>query len=650
MSMPTTYPGVYIKEFTPGAPIQGVGTSTAAFLGPCNSGVPNAPTMLTSWDAFKRSFGDQPVDHFYLWYAVRGYFENGGTVCYVVRVSNATYDSLVLEDRAAPPQPTVLVRARELGPSSPQLNVAVSDDHAVSGTLFHPSATASTAAQTTITLPAPDVAAQFRPGDTLTWNGIQPVDTPVVATVDGPLVRLMSPLSTTYSNVTVRLADLAPGDTSFRMQVAANAAMPAAGRVVTITQGTTTATGVVGAVVIERISPTLTTYRVTLRGPLGTSFPLSTAATVQSSEFTLTVTQTGVPAQVYGGLGMDPEHPRYFPRVVNSSTGPVEAYPVEPPNTTAPPTNMPAVIAATALAGGTADAPANLQATDYTDAVQRLAPLRDVNQVLVPDRTDLQVQLAVIDHCVLLQDRFAVLDSRRGADPFGTAGVEGQIGAVKETKGYGALYYPWLLVPAVKGPDPILVPPSGHVAGIFARTDTHRGVHKAPAGNEAGVSGALGVERTLTDIDQGVLNLAGVNVVRVFSPGARPVMWGARTTATGIDSNWQYVNIRRLFIFLEQSLEEGLRWVVFEPNNPGLWLKIKRTATEFLTRAWRSGALFGGTAEEAFYVRIDDALNPFSEQALGRLNIEIGVRPSYPAEFVIVNIGIWPGGSEISEG
>ena len=125
------------------------------------------------------------------------------------------------------------------------------------------------------------------------------------------------------------------------------------------------------------------------------------------------------------------------------------------------------------------------------------------------------------------------------------------------------------------------------------------------------------------------------------------MLWGARTTAT--DRNWQYVNVRRLFLYLEESIQEGIRWAVFEPNNLQLWQKLKRTITEFLARVWRDGGLFGATQEEAFYVRIDETLNPFSEQALGRLNIEIGVRPAYPAEFIIVRIGIWPGGSEATE-
>ncbi len=193
--------------------------------------------------------------------------------------------------------------------------------------------------------------------------------------------------------------------------------------------------------------------------------------------------------------------------------------------------------------------------------------------------------------------------------------------------------------------DPVLVPPSGHICGIIARSDNSRGVHKAPA-NEI-VNGALGVERSMSNIDQGQINLQGINVVRVFGKSGRAILWGARTTAT--DTNWQYVNIRRLFLYVEESIQEGIAWAIFEPNNLQLWQKLKRTLNEFLERVWRDGGLFGATREEAWYVKIDETINPFSEQALGRLHIEIGLRPTYPAEFIVVRIGIWPGGSEVTE-
>ena len=182
--------------------------------------------------------------------------------------------------------------------------------------------------------------------------------------------------------------------------------------------------------------------------------------------------------------------------------------------------------------------------------------------------------------------------------------------------GFASLYYPWLQVTSEAGDSTIYVPPSGHVAGIFARIDNQRGVHKAPAGNEALVNGSLGVERSMTEVDHGQLNIQGINVIRVFK-GRWPsgALGGAQPPS--VDTNWHYVNIRRLFLFLEKSIQEGIRWAVFEPNNLQLWQKLKRTITEFLTRVWRDGALFGATPEEAFYVRIDEALNPASETSPG---------------------------------
>jgi len=191
-----------------------------------------------------------------------------------------------------------------------------------------------------------------------------------------------------------------------------------------------------------------------------------------------------------------------------------------------------------------------------------------------------------------------------------------------------------------------LWPPSGHLTGVYARTDATRGVHKAPANTT--LRGALGIETALSDAEQGPLNLMGLNVLRVFPGQSQPVVWGARTTAGDLDRNWQYVNIRRLFIYTEQSIERGIRWAVFEPNDLALWQKLKRSIGDFLTALWGDGALFGAKATDAFYVRIDEELNPPSTRALGRLYIEVGMVPTYPAEFIVLRIGIWNGGSEVT--
>jgi hypothetical protein len=186
------------------------------------------------------------------------------------------------------------------------------------------------------------------------------------------------------------------------------------------------------------------------------------------------------------------------------------------------------------------------------------------------------------------------------------------------------------------------------MAGVYARTDEERGVHKAPA--NVGVRDVFGLERVLSDGQHGPLNLAGINVLRIFPGTAQVVVWGARTTVDPNITDWIYVNVRRLMLFIEESIEEGIRFAVFEPNNLALWQKLKRTITDFLTRVWRDGALFGAKPEQAFFVRIDEKLNPPSTRAIGRLYIEISVAPVRPAEFIIVRIGLWDGGSEVSEG
>ena len=152
----------------------------------------------------------------------------------------------------------------------------------------------------------------------------------------------------------------------------------------------------------------------------------------------------------------------------------------------------------------------------------------------------------------------------------------------------------------------------------------------------------------MSDSEHGLLNLQGINIIRVFREGGRPYVYGARTTAT--DLNWNYVNVRRLFLFLEKSIQDGIRWAVFEPNNKALWSKLKQTISSFLLTQWQAGALFGDAPANAYYVRIDDALNSFEDQRQGKLTLEIGIRPTYPAEFIVVRIGIWDGGATVSEG
>jgi hypothetical protein len=198
---------------------------------------------------------------------------------------------------------------------------------------------------------------------------------------------------------------------------------------------------------------------------------------------------------------------------------------------------------------------------------------------------------------------------------------------------YAAFYYPWIRVFDPNSGARKFVPPGGHMAGIYARTDIERGVFKAPA-NEI-VRGALELEFEVTDGGQAVLNPRGVNAIRAF-PGRGRRIWGARTVSD--NTLWKYISVRRLFIFLEASIFRGTQWVVFEPNNERLWGRVKQTITEFLRTQWRLGALFGATEEEAFFVKVDRSTMTDDDINNGRLIVLIGVAPVRPAEFVIFRI------------
>ncbi|WP_318258795.1 phage tail sheath family protein [Geobacter anodireducens] len=242
---------------------------------------------------------------------------------------------------------------------------------------------------------------------------------------------------------------------------------------------------------------------------------------------------------------------------------------------------------------------------------------------------------SLITHCENLKDRFAIIDAAQGSTVSNLSPRD-----TNETK-YGAFYYPWLKVIDPEAGVQRLVPPGGHVAGIYARSDTERGVHKAPANEK--VNGAVDLEFPITKGEQDVLNPRGVNVIRAF-PGRGIRVWGARTLSS--DPLWKYVNVRRLFIFLEESIDEGTQWVVFEPNDIPLWARVRQTIVQFLTGVWRTGALAGATPEEAFFVKCDRTTMTQDDIDNGRLICVIGVAPVKPAEFVIFRIAQWTAGAK----
>lgn len=252
----------------------------------------------------------------------------------------------------------------------------------------------------------------------------------------------------------------------------------------------------------------------------------------------------------------------------------------------------------------------------------------EISLVAAPGQSSPAVQEALLSHCEQMKQRFAVLDCPEDIGPGGLP----QLARARDSK-HGATYFPWVQVADPKK-GTVWVPPSGHVAGLFARSDSERGVHKAPA-NEV-LRGVLSLRHSLSRSEQDLLNPRGINCIRDM--GDRGIrVWGARTLSS--DPAWRYVNVRRLLMMIEQSIEQGTQWVVFEPNDEGLWKRVCRNVSAFLLRVHTSGALAGSTPEEAFYVKCDAETNPQEVIDAGQMVCEVGVAPVKPAEFVIFRIG-----------
>jgi uncharacterized protein len=331
------------------------------------------------------------------------------------------------------------------------------------------------------------------------------------------------------------------------------------------------------------------------------------------------------------------------------------------------PIDMPAEVEARPATGTVtlvvppADPPREIAATDYVgQSADRtgfggLEEVDEVTMVCVPDAMAAYqygiiddeglkaIQLGLIAHCEAMGDRMAIVDPPPNLSPQ-------QISDWRNDKAgydskFATLYWPWVKVFDPTSGKGVFVPPSGHMAGVWARSDGSRGVHKAPA-NEV-VRGALTLETQITKPEHDLLNPDGINCIRAFS-GRGIRVWGARTLSS-TDKSWQYINVRRLFNYIEESILEGTDWVVFEPNDQDLWARIRRTITAFLLNVWRDGALFGATPEEAFYVKCDAETNPPEAVDAGIVACEIGIAPVKPAEFVVFRISQYSGGADVSE-
>jgi len=617
-------PGVYVEETSFRAKsIEGVATSTAGFVGQARFGpIEGLPALVTGFEEFQRLFGDAenlllggiPTAN-HLAHAVRLFFENGGKRVYVGRVFRPAPGGSVTGSRAASPagpDPKAIsvlgadrfIRARFPGVAG---NLVVTAQAIRSGNLLIGTAPDRTASG----LRLGDVVEAVTGGGAVKDRKVEAVGANAVSGANFYGVTFDSAGRPVLTNSTGTLDLQAAGVTAVQkitldIAIGPNKDGSTGGRLDLIQRLSThpDSDQFVGRVLRQEdpalgIEPPADRTQRVYFDPVA-ALPSIPADRTSFARDLLTSLISVSPLTLVGGSdGVGPE-------------------------------------AATFEGGGSGHTATGLAALAEVEDIAIVAAPGGAALASADDRQ--AVANALISHCETLRYRFAILAGPATADQAEIREARGKL----DSK-YAALYYPWLVVTAPGGArETMLLSPEAAMAGIFARSDIERGVHKAPA-NET-VRGVLRFSRNVVKGEQDVLNPEGVNCLRFFE-GRGYRVWGARTISS--DPEWTYVNVRRLFIYMEHSIDRGTQWAVFEPNNEELWLKIRLTIEGFLYDVWRSGALLGARPEDAFFVRCDRTTMSQSDLDNGRLICLIGVAPTKPAEFVIFRIGQWTADASI---
>ena len=636
-------PGVYMQEVDVPGPIPGVSTGIVAIVGPAQSGPLNTPTFVTNWTQFIETFGGYIYDPLvYAAHAVRGFFENGGTTCCFVRAGVAKCASLEVGDCSADHHAVFTVTAKNEGTAGNKISVKITEASLSNTSAQKCSAEAVTLDnRTKLIMGSPAEAQLFLPGDIVCIaQGSLAEEAEVVKVSSAEkAITLKAPLVKAFSKddpapVTIRLADL-QGKKRLRLESVSGLE---AGSYLGFSQG--------GGETEYAAVDGLDGNTVLLRAALQSDFSLEETAaplSVISLEFTLEILKDGDVNAKYEGLSTVPYHSRYYEKLTAASSL-VQISPADSPNPSPPPYNLPQP-GSDDLTGGVNDNPGGLTLQHYTDAIDSLERV-DINILSIPDAvafgpSDPSVQQYAVGHCERMADRFMILDCGRNLS---VPGVLEQRAASFGSGSYAAVYYPWIEIAHPAGQGRLKVPPSGHIAGVYARTDDSKGVHKAPA-NEV-IRGCLAPASLLNDTEHGMLNDVSINAI-LNIPGNGVTIMGARTLSN--NTQWRYINVRRLLLYIEKSIQNATRFAVFLPNNKALWASVKSQVSGFLYNVWSSGALFGTTADEAYRVKVDEELNPPSVRALGQLIIEVVLFPVTPAEYIVFRVIQQPGGPSVSE-
>lgn len=583
-------PGVYVEEFESGAlPMEGVSTSTAGFIGMAERGpVIGRPQLVTNFADYQRMYGSylseaKYGDYRFLPYAVEQFFLNGGSRAFIMRVvpqgakCSATSGSAVLKFTAANP-----------GEWGDRLRVTITPASKAKTQALEAIDDRSVRVKSCDGFTAGDVV-EFYDGRTLSHNrvksaidGVLSFEEPIGCDIVDTNLLPKKVIKTCEFNVSVRFEDAE--ETYLNVSLNESASSYIAARM----QKSELVTVEVGKVPAQPAAPAPAEKKDDKKDEKAPAVaPAAKAAGVMP------------PYKAVGGVGE------------SLSLG---------------------------FSGGSDGNIGGTKASDYMGSdngpgkrtgIQAFLENAQVSIMAVPGVTDSDVQLALVAHCENTKSRFAVLDIPLDKK---------KVGDVLDHRNmfdtsYAALYHPWLEVFDPLARKSSYMPPSGAMVGIYARTDTERGVQKAPA-NEV-VRGCTGLSCPYNEGEQDILNPQGVNLIRSFT-GRGIRVWGARTASS--NPLWKYINVRRLFIFVEESLKANTNWVVFEPNSEALWGRVQRTIELFLSSMWRSGALAGTSPGEAFFVNIGRSTMTQDDIDNGRLICNIGIAPVKPAEFVIFRI------------
>jgi len=669
-------PGVYVEEIESGShPIEGVSTSTAGFVGMTVRGPSSGPPLLvTSFPDFNRQFGgylpNTLGDSWYLAHAVRGFFDNLGQRVYIKRVKG-TGAAVATSSGLAGGLITRLTSDALTNDTTVQL-ASLRGVHTGNKLTFTQVKNGVTTSQQ-VTVTAYDDAAgtaSFASSDKLT-SDFQAQYTTVATDVTNPGTAVVFtshdeglwgnslgvqiyPSSRAQAQV-LALVDSVPGThDTVQMTTTANFYV---GAIVEFNKGT--AASATPQKVYGKIIKVIGNS-IQLKTAFANSTDLdpnapATVTTARTCEFDVAASYGGV-NESFRMLTLDDTTPYYYKTVINASSM-LLAVTSGADNTREDPFTMPSAgdgLNVTMGGGSDGSEPPDSDFVGQDNGpgnrtgIQALIDIDQISIVAVPGKVSQTIQNALITHCETLRYRFAVLDPKPKA-----ANAAPDLNDIQNQRNlydtkYAALYYPRVMVADAVTGDAIPVPPSGHMAGIYARVDNQRGVHKAPA-NEV-IGSILDLELKINKGEQDILNPEprNINVLRNFESSGRGLrVWGARCTTS--DTLWKYINVRRLFIFLEASLDQGTQWAVFEPNDEPLWARLRQSVSNFLTRVWHDGALQGAKAEEAFFVKCDRTTMTQDDIDNGRLIMLIGVAPVKPAEYVILRIGQWDGGSSVQE-